>query len=101
MDLVVYVDGFITCAERALQDYAHWEGYGDSIIEDMIFAKEAVLLEKSEDSAFVWLCPTFMGSVDMKYKQMYCKKVYDIIQTRDAFDKVWAVQLGNYTTTHW
>jgi hypothetical protein len=101
MDLVAYIDGFITCAEEALQDYKHWEGYGDTIIKEMIFAKEDVLLVKSEDVDFIWLCPTMKGSVDMKYKQMYCKKVYNIVKSRDAFDREWAMQLSKYTTNNW
>jgi hypothetical protein len=101
MELLEYIDGFISCAKEALQDYEHWEGYGDSIIEYMISAKEDVLQEKSEDESFVWLCPTFMGSIDMKYKQIYCKKVYNIVRSKDAFDKEWVMKLSNYTITHW
>jgi hypothetical protein len=101
MDLLAYIDGFITCAEEALQEYAHWEGYGVSIIQKMISAKEAVLLDKSEDADFVWLCPSSLGDIDMKYKQMYYQKVLSIVRSHDAFDKDWAMKLCNYTHTNW
>lgn len=100
MDLLSYINGFIACAERALVDYSYWEGY-EEILDKMRVAKDAILMEKTEDDDFIWLCPSDRGDVDLRYKKKYCKRVYEIVGSYDAFDKEWGFKLSEYTKTNW